>query len=149
MRDRFDEIRDVDTSGFQLPSGKEGAAGIFKETTSGEAKSGCADWVPLLRARPKEKPFFVWLAALDPHRPYDEGIHEQPHHGEAVRVAPYHPDTFGVRREYALYCDEITRLDRYVGLVLEELKSQGVLDETLVVFLSDNSRPFPRDKTTL
>ena len=67
----------------------------------------------------------------------------------AVRVAPYHPDTFGVRREYALYYDEICRLDRFTGLVISELRKQSVLDETLVVFFSDNGRPFPRDKTTL
>ena len=50
IRDRFDLIRDVDTSGFQLPGGKAGQAGVFRETTKGDAKSGCADWVPLIRA---------------------------------------------------------------------------------------------------
>ena len=149
IRDRFDLIRDVDTSGFQLPGGKAGQAGVFKETTEGDAKSGCTDWIPLLRERPKGRPFFLWLAALDPHRPYEEGILEQPHLPAAVRVAPYHPDTFGVRREYALYYDEISRLDKYTGLVISELRKQSILDETLVVFLSDNGRPFPRDKTSL
>jgi len=149
IRDRFDLIRDVDTSGFQLPGGKAGEAGVFKETTKGDAKSGCADWVPLIKARPKGKPFFLWLAALDPHRPYEEGILAQSHLPAAVRVAPYHPDTFGVRREYALYYDEISRLDRFTGLVINELREQGILDETLVVFFSDNGRPFPRDKTSL
>ena len=122
---------------------------FFKETTKGDAKSGCADWVSLIRERPKDKPFFLWLAALDPHRPYDEGILDQPHLPAAVRVAPYHPDTFGVRREYALYYDEISRLDRFTGLVISELRKQSVLDKTLVIFCSDNGRPFPRDKTTL
>ena len=149
IRDRFDLIRDVDTSGFQLPGGKAGQAGVFKETTKGDAKSGCADWVSLIRARPADKPFFLWLAALDPHRPYDEGILKQPHLPAAVRVAPYHPDTFGVRREYALYYDEITRLDRFTGLVISELEKNSILDNTLVIFFSDNGRPFPRDKTSL
>jgi N-sulfoglucosamine sulfohydrolase len=149
IRDRFDLIRDVDTSGFQLPGGKAGEAGVFKETTKGDAKSGCADWIPLVKARPKGKPFFLWLAALDPHRPYEEGILAQPHLPPAVRVAPYHPDTFGVRREYALYYDEISRLDRFTGLVIKELMDQDILDETLVMFFSDNGRPFPRDKTSL
>ena len=64
-RDRFDEIRETDTSGFQLPAGKEGQKGKFVETMEGEAQSGCTEWVPLLRERPKEKPFFLWLAAQD------------------------------------------------------------------------------------
>ncbi len=149
MRERFDEVRETDTSGFQLPAGDAGKAGKFVETLEGEARSGCAEWVPLLKARPKEKPFFLWLAALDPHRPYDEGIIENPTKPADVRLAPYHPDTPEVRKEYALYYNEIIRLDKYVGRVMEELANQSVAGDTLILFMSDNGRPFPRDKTTL
>jgi len=148
-RDRFDVILEVDTSGFQLPTGKAGQAGKFVETLQGEAQSGCADWVNVLRKRDPEKPFFVWLAALDPHRDYRENAIAEPHQPEDVRVAPYHLDEPGTRKDYALYYDEISRLDKYVGRVLDELDNQGVADETLVLFFSDNGRPFPRDKTTL
>lgn len=148
-RDRFDEIRETDTSGFQLPAGKEGQKGKFVETMEGEAQSGCTEWVPLLKDRPKEKPFFLWLAALDPHRPYHENIIGNPTPLSKVRIAPYHLDTPEVRRDYALYYDEIRRLDKYVGKVMSELKRQGITDETMVVFMSDNGRPFPRDKTTI
>ncbi len=147
VRGRFDEVREVDESGFQLPAGD--TAGKFVETGVGDEKSGCHEWVPLLRDRPKDKPFFLWLAALDPHRPYDEGILEAPHRPEDVRVAPYHLDTPEVRHDYTLYYDEITRLDRFVGLVMEELEAQGIAEETLVLFISDNGRPFPRDKTSV
>ena len=88
-------------------------------------------------------------AALDPHRDYDEGILEIPHKPEDVRLPPYVADTPKSRKDYALYYDEITRLDRFVGEVLAELKKQGVADNTFVLFISDNGRPFPRDKTTL
>lgn len=65
-------------------------------------------------------------------------------------MVPRHlPDTLAVRRELALYYDEIERLDRFVGVVLAELEAQKIADNTLVVFLSDNGRPFPRDKTTV
>ena len=149
IRDRFDEIREVDTSGFQLPSGEAAKAGKFIETLKGEAQSGCADWVSLLRERDPGKPFLVWLAAVDPHRPYDEQISEQPHSPDEVVLPPYHPDTPLVRQDYARYYDEITRLDRFVGAVLHELEAQKTADNTIVIFLSDNGRPFPRDKTTL
>jgi arylsulfatase A-like enzyme len=49
----------------------------------------------------------------------------------------------------ALYYDEIARLDGFVGQVLDELDGQGILDSTFVLFLSDNGRPFPRDKTSV
>jgi len=149
VRDRFDVIRETDTSGFQLPAGKEGQKGQFVETMEGEAQSGCTEWIPLLRDRPKEQPFFLWLAALDPHRPYHENIVENPTDSAKVRLAPYHLDTPEVRRDYALYYDEIRRLDKYVGLVMRELDRQGIADETMLVFMSDNGRPFPRDKTTI
>ncbi|MFT5467550.1 MAG: N-sulfoglucosamine sulfohydrolase [Verrucomicrobiales bacterium] len=149
VRDRFDSIKEVDTSGFQLPTGKAGDAGKFVETLEGEAQSGCADWIPLLRERDKTKPFFVWLAALDPHRDYNENILPEPHKPATVRVPPYHVDDAKTRHDYTLYYDEIGRLDKYVGLVLKELEDQGVAENTFVLFISDNGRPFPRDKTTL
>jgi N-sulfoglucosamine sulfohydrolase len=43
----------------------------------------------------------------------------------------------------------VQRLDRYVGLVVQELTRQGVLDNTVVIFMADNGRPFPRCKTWL
>ena len=148
-RARFDVVRETDTSGFQLPTGDAAKAGKFVETMEGEAQSGCTEWVPLLRDRPRERPFFLWLAALDPHRPYHDNIVPEPTDPATVRVAPYHLDTPEVRRDYALYYDEIKRLDKYVGHVMAELEAQGVANDTLVLFLSDNGRPFPRDKTTI
>jgi len=150
MRERFTVVREVDTSGFQLPpNAGADTGGKFVETAIGDARSGCSDWVSLLRERDPRKPFFVWLAAVDPHRPYDKQISNQPHRPEEVVLPPYHPDTLLVRRDYARYYDEITRLDRFVGEVLAELDAQAVAENTLVIFFSDNGRPFPRDKTTL
>jgi N-sulfoglucosamine sulfohydrolase len=149
VKDRFDRIWEVDTSGFQLPSGKAAEFGEFKETAIGDAKSGCADWLTALNSRPKDQPFFLWLAALDPHRPYDEGILKKPHSVDDVRLPPYIPDTLEVRNDMALYYDEATRLDRFVGEVMDAVEDQGIAENTLIVFISDNGRPFPRDKTTL
>lgn len=149
VKNRFDRVWEVDTSGFQLPSGKAGESGEFKETAIGDARSGCADWLTALNARPKDQPFFLWLAALDPHRPYDEGILEKPHGANDVRLPPYVPDTPEVRKDMALYYDEATRLDRFVGDVMEGVRDQGIAQNTLILFISDNGRPFPRDKTTL
>ncbi len=149
MKDRFNKVVEVDTSGFQLPSGEAAKAGKFTETLSGEAQSGCADWIDLMQARDEEKPFFLWLAALDPHRPYHPGIVPNPSTKEMVQLPPYHPNDPEVIKDYQLYYDEIIRLDKYVGLVMDELEKQGVAENTLIIYISDNGRPFPRDKTTL
>jgi arylsulfatase A-like enzyme len=145
VKDRFDLVREADVSGFQLPTGADKS----KRVMVAKEKSGCEHWVSTLRSRPKDRPFFLWLAALDPHRDYERGIIPEPHRPEDVRVPPYLPDVPEVRRELALYYDEITRLDGYVGEVLDELEAQGVEEDTFVLLISDNGRPFPRDKTTL
>lgn len=36
-----------------------------------------------------------------------------------------------------------------MGLVLNELKTAGVLDDTLIIFSSDNGIPFPNGRTNL
>ena len=142
IKNRFDLVTDVGTTGFQLsPTGE-------KTRQKGDG-SGCENWVPVLKQRPQDQPFFLWLAAVDPHRPYSEGIIDNPHSLDDVVLPPYFPDTSNVREDFAHYYNEITRLDEYVGRVIAELDSQGVSENTLVLFISDNGRPFPRDKTTL
>ncbi|MEM9672981.1 MAG: sulfatase [Cyclobacteriaceae bacterium] len=142
VKDRFDTIMDVSTSGFQLPA--KGQAMVQQAN-----ESGCEDWLPLLESRPSGQPFFLWLAALDPHRDYRPNSIAQPHTRTDVVVPPYLPDTPEVRDDLALYYDEISRLDDYVGRLLEALEQQEIAENTLVLFISDNGRPFPRDKTTL
>lgn len=145
---RFNVVKEADPSGFQLGTAK----GVQTRMTAqgpGALQSGCDQWLPVLRDRPRDKPFFVWLAALDPHRDYEPGAIAAPHRPADVIVPAYLPDLPEVRRDLALYYDEIGRLDQYVGEVLAELERQRIAEETLVIFLSDNGRPFPRCKTTL
>ena len=145
VKDRFDLVKEANPAGFRLghPAGQPAP----KADASG--KSGAGEWISTLQARPKNKPFFLWLASFDPHRDYEAGIIPNPHRPEEVVVPPYLPDVSETRKDLALYYDEITRLDRYVGEVLTELDRQGERDNTLVLFISDNGRPFPRAKTTL
>ena len=111
--------------------------------------SGCDDWIRLLQERPKDQPLFAWLASFDAHRPFYEETSDDPHPSNQVHVPPYMPETDSVKKDFALYYDEIMRLDRYVGEVMAELEAQGIAEQTLVLFISDNGRAFPRDKTTL
>jgi arylsulfatase A-like enzyme len=148
VKSRFDAVREANPAGFQLAAGKNARARMTAEG-SGAVQSGCDQWVPVLRDRPRDKPFFLWLASLDPHRDYQDGTIPPPHRPEEVVVPPYLPDVPEVRRDLARYYDEISRLDHHVGEVLAELDRQDVAGDTLVLFLSDNGRPFPRCKTTL
>lgn len=119
----------------------------FDLVREGGGPGGEDHWVSVLRQRPREKPFFCWFAATDPHRDYQPGAIPKPHRPQDVVVPQIFPDTPAVRADLALYYDEISRFDSYVGKVLDELRDQGVADSTFVVVLSDNGRPFPRCKT--
>ena len=125
------------------------AAKVNFDTVVGGRPSGCEKWVETLRNRPQDKPFFLWLASIDPHRDYQPGTIARPHRPEDVVVPPYLPDVPETRKDLAMYYDEITRMDGYIGQVLDELDRQGVAENTFVLFLSDNGRPFPRCKTTV
>jgi N-sulfoglucosamine sulfohydrolase len=106
-------------------------------------------FVPCLKERPRGRPFFMWFASFDAHRPWEEDP-EVPAVDPALLSLPAGvPDTPKARADLASYLVEVQRFDRYVGKVVEELKAQGVFENTLLVVTSDNGRPFPRNKTTV
>jgi len=96
-----------------------------------------------------DQPFFMWYAFIDPHRDYAEGAIEKPHKPEEVIIPPYLADTPETRKDIALYYDEIGRMDKNIGTALTELEKRGKLENTLIVFLTDNGSPFTRAKGTL
>ena len=89
------------------------------------------------------------MAFNDPHRPYEQGTIPHPHSPARVAVAPYLADTPETRADLARYYDEIGRMDGEIGRMLSELDRRQLRENTLVVFLSDNGPPFPREKGTL
>lgn len=115
----------------------------------GGGPSGCEYWKEAIQNRPKDKPFFMWFAAIDPHRAYKPNTIAQPHKAEDVIVPPFLPDADSTRKDLALYYDEISRMDEYIGKVMAELKNQGVDENTMVIYMTDNGRPFPRCKTRM
>jgi N-sulfoglucosamine sulfohydrolase len=95
------------------------------------------------------RPFFLWVGFHDPHRPYERGAIDHPHSPARVTVPPYLADTPETRADLALYYDEIGRMDGEIGRMLAELERRQLRQKTLVVLVSDNGAPFPREKGTL
>jgi len=104
-------------------------------------------WLTLLQNRPKDKPFFMWFASIDAHRGWDNEIFLPKHDPSEAQVPKYLADAPPTRSDLSRYYDEIARLDYHVGKVQEELENQGVADNTVIIFMADNGRPFPRCKT--
>lgn len=121
----------------------------FELISAGKGPGGEEDWVPLLQKRPKDKPFFFWFASHDAHRSWqfdDKGIYYDP---DSIEVPPMLYDGPETRKDLAGYYHEISRADYYLGQLVKELEKQGILDNTYIIFMSDNGSPFPRNKVRL
>lgn len=101
------------------------------------------------RDRPRDHPFFLWVGFHDPHRPYEPGVVSPPQDPSRLRVPGFLPDTTAVRRDLANYYDEIARMDADVARILALLNTEGLAQNTLVVFTADNGMPFPGAKGSL
>ncbi len=104
-----------------------------------------------------DRPFFVTIGYSDPHRAAVDYGNDRAWPGVApVRYDPatvplpsHLPGLPAVRADLAQYYESLSRLDTGVGMILDALAASGRADETLVLFLSDNGRPFPGAKTNL
>ncbi|GEP96350.1 sulfatase family protein [Chitinophaga cymbidii] len=111
---------------------------------------GEEQWLNLIAHRPKNKPFFFWLAPFDAHRNWGaDNNGSWQHHPDSVTVPPTLIDNPATRRDIASYYNEIGRLDYYLGELNKALEQQGIADNTLIIFMADNARPFPGSKTRL
>ncbi len=97
----------------------------------------------------EKKPFFMWVGFTDPHRPYKNDLIVKPQLPSEVIVPPYLVDDKDTREDLADYYNYIRRMDSQIGEYLDQLRSHKLLDNTLVIFLSDNGAPFPRAKGTV
>ncbi|MEJ7911757.1 MAG: sulfatase [Chitinophagaceae bacterium] len=134
---------------FHLGDEARKAFDAVQEKVSVTGEGGENNWLSMLSERPKNKPFFLWLAALDAHRPWQENEFEGINPPGKIVPPPYLANTVSTRLDMSRYYDEITRFDHYIGLVENELKRQGVLNNTIIIILSDNGAAFPRGKTRL
>jgi len=110
---------------------------------------GEAHWISSLEERPRNRPFFMWFAALDAHRVWGDNPFSGTHDPADIIPPPYLAAGEATRQDLAEYYDEILRFDHYIGEVEEVLAEQGVLDNTVIIIMADNGRPFSRCKTRL
>lgn len=148
--------------------GHELHADTWDRTSGGEGPGLQEDWVALLQERDRSRPFFAWFASYDAHRhghltnsqrvknedldPVDIQtfvINDKApvYDPESIAVPPIYYDGPGTRQDLAGYYHSVSRADHYMGALIAELKAQGEYENTIIVHMSDNGRPFPRSKT--
>jgi arylsulfatase A-like enzyme len=141
-----------------VPAGQTAQPRAFDSIDAGRVKGnsgGHGNWVQVVKDRPQDKPFFFWFASYDAHRgwdgdqQWDADRYGPKHQPEDVVVPPFLSDDPATRQDLASYYNEVTRFDYYIGQVVKTLGEQGALDNTLLLVMADNGRPFPRAKTRL
>lgn len=102
-----------------------------------------------LQGRKKGQPFFFWYGAHEPHRRYQYGVGEalaKKSRDQIDEVPPFWPDNDSVRTDMLDYAYEVEYFDQHLSVMLDELKTEGLLDNTIVIVTADNGMPFPRIK---
>jgi len=104
-----------------------------------------------------DRPFFVTIGYSDPHRAASNfgnarawpGVAQVRYDPAQVPLPTHLPDLPAVRADLAAYYESLSRLDTGIGMILDDLAASGRAGNTMVIFLSDNGRPFPGAKTNL
>ncbi|MEX0769460.1 MAG: sulfatase-like hydrolase/transferase [Balneolaceae bacterium] len=97
--------------------------------------------------RDEGQPFFAVFNFTQSHESRIRDRTDLPYHDpEQAPVPPYHPDTPEVRRDWAQYYHGISQIDRKAGEVLEQLRENGLEEETIVFFYGDHGSGMPRHK---
>jgi arylsulfatase A-like enzyme len=107
-----------------------------------------------LADRQGDQPFCYWFGPTNVHRKWIKGS------GKSLwgldpddlkgKMPPFLPDEHEVREDLVDYFGEIMAFDAAIGLLLDEVKQAGELDNTLVVISGDHGAPgFPHGKCNL
>lgn len=102
-----------------------------------------------IRERDREKPFFIYMPFIAPHTPLDapQQLKDKYADLEDTREAARSKNTDQTRRmsrmmmqpsARPLYAAVVDGMDQAIGQVLDTLDEQGIADDTIVLFFSDN-----------
>ncbi len=109
-----------------------------------DENSNKAHW----RNRPAGKPFFSVFNINVTHESQVWERKTQPIlvASQAITVPPYYPDDSIVRREMAVFLSNVIEMDKQVGNILQQLKEDGLYENTIIFFFSDHGDGLPLSK---
>lgn len=98
------------------------------------------------RKAPKDRPFMAVFNYETTHESRIFGPTEGAVTPDQVRIPAYLPDTPGIRGDYASYYNLMEAMDGQIAERLAELEADGLADDTIVFYYSDNGGVLPRSK---
>lgn len=103
----------------------------------------------------RTKPFFLWVDSFDPHEPWDppsvwdpdlDYMYDPGYKGKD-QICPIPgpiEDRFTEEELHhirMLYAEKVTLVDKWVGKLLDKIRSLGLWDNTLIILTSDHGQP--------
>ncbi len=112
------------------------------------------NFAQFLADRDEDQPFAYWFGPTNVHRKWVQGSGKKlwgiDPDALKGKMPPFLPDVAEVREDLADYFGEIAAFDAALGVLIEELKKSGDLDNTLIVVSGDHGPPgFPHGKCNL
>jgi arylsulfatase A-like enzyme len=160
-------------NGYYCTNNKKEDYQFYKSVLAWDESSIFAHW----RNRPKDSKFFSvfnfgvthesnlwdpWYRQfdLDPFPPdrnvgkwweQFSGIEKPLYVSENIdlNIPPYLPDNSTVRKDMLRMYSNIVEMDKKVGLIIDQLEKDGLLEKTIIVFYTDHGGPLPRQKRLL
>ncbi|TLU65225.1 sulfatase [Thalassotalea litorea] len=124
--DYFPDSVTVSDNAYHVPLQRNGKSAEFNEYLTTTLSKDAADFIDNTH-----QPFMLYLAYNAPHAPL---------HAPKVLIDKYQHIEDKNRRIYAAMIDS---MDSGIGIVVEALKRNKQLDNTLIFFLSDNGGVYP------
>ena len=108
------------------------------------------DYAGTWKLRKRRQPFFTVYNIGDSHESRAFGDHkDESIDPKEMILAPYHPDLPEIRNTYAKYSSAISKMDSLVGQAIENLKQDGLYEDTIIVYNSDHGGVLARSKRFL
>ncbi len=119
---------------------------IYDRAPAAALGQAATDW--LATQAGQTEPFYLEVGFFEPHRRWDFGDVE-PDDQLGAELPPYLPQTPEARAEVAQLQGAIAALDSAVGRIVAALETQGLLQDTWLIFVTDHGLAMPRAKCTL
>jgi len=97
----------------------------------------------------RERPSFLYVPTVLPHAElsgpddkyyqlYANRFDEKPYKGNDYGPQATVPGYASVEKPHAMYASMVSRMDAYVGQIVDRLRKNKLLDNTIIIFTSDN-----------
>jgi len=136
----------------QNPAGKSYNNHFLTDTpTTGISKKDYVEnFKEFLHEKESDQPFVFWFGAHEPHRIYEYGTGKRAGKEiEKVSVPAFLPNTEIVKNDILDYILEIEYFDQNLLQMIELLRENGELNNTIIIVTADNGMPFPYAKANV